>query len=85
MPQIRVPLSDDDPRQALAGLIGSLAAESSALAALVEPRRQCPAGDAQERQGTESLLQSAARLQMVLELLLAQAGQMLAREGDGEE
>lgn len=83
IPRLRVPLPEDDARQALTRLIASLAAESSALADLMENRRRAPAdpGGAAE---TERLLQSAARLQMVLELLLAQAGEMLAREENGE-
>ncbi len=76
---------EEDPRQAITALIAALATESAALADLVETRRQLPAGDADSRQGTENLLGSAARLQMVMELLLAQAGQLLAQTEDGAE
>lgn len=83
---ITVPLPAGDVRQELAGLIASLAAENSSLAALVESQRAALAAGGSPF-GAESLLQSAARLQMVLELLLAEAGGLLARESaaDGDE
>lgn len=84
IPTIRVPLPQGDTRQALAGLIGSLAAENAALAALVESERASVAAGG-SRQEAESLLESTARLQMVLELLLAQVGGMLARESPADE
>lgn len=86
IPPITVPLPDGDARRELTGLIGSLAAENSSLAALVESQRAAVKAGGNPFE-TESLLKSAARLQMVLELLLAEAGGLLARESaeDGEE